>query len=181
MPEGSLFSIDAKSLFESALIAGIMSAIVTFFLNRKERVEAARLEWKKETAALLGQVYVHLNRTSKAFHAYDRLEEFDKYFEDEIIYASNKKIRDIILENGHHIPPDLLTEANALVEHYDAWLVEYNNTRNITRDTKKAQIYVGPKGYRFPEKAEQKFKEAYIRLFKEINGKATLPALANRA
>lgn len=72
------------------------------------------------------------------------------------------------MQNSHHIPPDLLDEASKLIEHYDAWLVKYHNLRKINNDSKTTQIYVGPDGFRFPEEAEEKFKQNYIKLFNSI-------------
>jgi hypothetical protein len=168
----------------SSIVTTIATSIVTYiFHKRTERINAeikrefemrsqiqtTYFEWKKQTSELLGQVYIYLNRTSKAFEKkYSKLDKYDPYFEDEIIYTSNKRIRDLIIENGHHIPPELLEEASNLVEHYDAWLVKYHNLREVNNDTMTIQIYVGPDGFRFPDKAEEKFKESYVKLFNMI-------------
>jgi hypothetical protein len=127
-------------------------------------------EYKKQTTQLLGQVYIYLNRTRKAYeNKYSKLTKYDPYFEDEIVFASNKRIRDLILENGHHIPPDLLEEASKIVEHFDVWFTKYNNIRKVEKDITTIHIYVGPDGFRFPVKAEERFKESYIKLFNSIS------------
>ncbi len=168
----------------SSLIATIISASVAFlFHKRKERYNAEikrefeslsqvsnnYFEWKKKTVGLLGKVYIHLNRSQKAFqNKYSKLKTYDPYFEDEIMFTSNKLIRDLLIENADNIPPNLLEEASKLIEHYDAWLIKYHKLRKIEMDTTTVQIYVGPDGFRFPEQAEEKFKSSYIELFNNI-------------
>jgi hypothetical protein len=168
----------------SSIVTTIATGIISYLLHQKtERfnaeikrefetrsaIETTNFEWKKQTAKLLGQVYIHLNRTRLAFeNTYSKLGKYNAYFEDEIVYTSNKRIRDLILENGHHIPPELLGEASALVEHYDAWLVKYNLFRKVKGDINTIHIYVGPDGFSFPENAEEKFKNSYITLFNAI-------------
>lgn len=168
----------------STLGTSIFTGIIAYFFHQKterfnaeikhefeirSHIQNTDLEWKKQSAKLLGQVYIHLNRTRLAFeNNYSKLKNYDEYFEDEIMYMSNKHIRDSIIENGHHIPPEILEEASKLVEHYDAWLVKYHNLRKELKDTKTIHVYVGPDGVPFPGNAEQKFKTEYIKLFRQI-------------
>ena len=127
------------------------------------------LEFKKQTAQLLGQVYIYLNRTRKSYeNKYSKLKEYNQYYEDEIIYKSNQQLRSLLLENGHYIPPDLLEEASKIVEHFDVWFSKYHQIRKINKDTDTIQIYVGEDGFRFPMTAEDKFKESYIKLYESL-------------
>lgn len=169
-------------ILKSVSISTIITVVISYLtLKRTETLKAdikrrfdvysqmqmTELSWKKETANILGQIYINLNRTRLAFER--KVDSYDKYREEEIFYNSNKFVRDLILNNGHHIPPDLLDEASKLVEHYDAWLVKYNKVRIINQDSSTKHIYVGPDGYRFPFDAEEKFKEKYGEVFKSIS------------
>ncbi|MFB9107740.1 hypothetical protein [Flavobacterium gyeonganense] len=173
-----------KTILGSSIVTTILtSAIVYYFHKKTERSNAVikhefdrisqihntDFEWRKKTTELLGQVYTHLNRTRLAFeNTYSRLEKYDAKFEDEIMYNSNKKIRDILLENGHHLPPELLGEASKLIEHYDAWLVKYHHLRKMNEDKNTIHIYVGTDRFPFPKKAEGMFKEKYEEMFQKI-------------
>ncbi|WP_125723103.1 hypothetical protein [Flavobacterium ustbae] len=173
-----------KTILGSSIITTILtSGIVYYFHKKTERTNAeirhefdrmakiqnTDFEWQKQTTELLGQVYIHLNRTRLAFvNTYSKLKKYNAHFEDEIMYVSNKKIRDILLENGHHLPPELLGEASKLIEHYDAWLIKYNDMRKVNKDEVTIHVYVGPDGFKFPEKAEGMFKEKYEEMFRQI-------------
>lgn len=167
----------------SSIVTTIATGFISYFFHRRterttaeikrefeirSQIQATDFEWKKQTTKLLGQVYIHLNRTRQSFNTYDRLTRYDPYFEDEIIYTSNKHIRDSIVENGHYIPPELLEEATKLVEHYDAWLSKYHKVRKVLNDKETVHIYVGPDGFPFPANAEEEFKKGYISLFRQI-------------
>lgn len=168
----------------SILIALFTSAIAYFFHKRTERQNAvlkrefeqlsskdnSHFEWRKNTVELLGQVYIHLNRLGLGFqNKYSKIPEYDSYYEDEIIFKSNQHIRDLLINNGHFLPPELLDEASKLIEHFDVWLTKYNQIRSIDKDTKTTQIYVGPDGFRFPENAERLFKEKYVEMFNDLH------------
>jgi hypothetical protein len=173
-----------KTILGSSIVTTILtSAIVYYFHKKTERRDAeikhefdkisqihnTDFEWRKQTTELLGQVYTHLNRTRLAFeNTYCKLKKYDSNFEDEIMYTSNKKIRDILLENGHYLPPELLGEASKLIEHYDAWLIKYHTMRKVNEDKNTIHIYVGPDGFAFPEKAEEMFKEKYEEMFQKM-------------
>lgn len=172
-----------KTILGSSIVTTVLtSAIVYYFHKKTERsnseirheferiaqIHNTDFEWRKKTTELLGQVYIHLNRTRLAFVTYSKLKKYDSNFEDEIIFISNKKIRDILLDNGHHLPPELLGEASKLIEHYDAWLVKYHNIRKVNKDESTIHIYVGPDGFEFPEKAEGLFKDRYEEMFQKM-------------
>ena len=169
-----------KIILGSSIVTSFLTSIIAYIFHKKtERTNAEikrefeilshDFEWKQKTTELLGQVYIHLNRTSRAFqNKYSKLENYNAFYEDEIIFTSNKRIRDILLENGHYLPPELLDEASKLIEHYDVWLVKYNNLRKVNNDKSTIQIYVGPDGFNFPENAEEIFKEKYTKMFQSI-------------
>lgn len=115
----------------------------------------------------MGKIYFHLYRTRKAFNRYSDIKELNKFLEIEVIKYSNQTIRDLILESGYLIHPDLTDYANVLVEHYDVWLEKYNSMR-IEKNIEGIHVYVGPDGYEFPNDAEVKFKEYYLKLWEEL-------------
>lgn len=175
----------------SSIGTSIFTGIIGYFFHQKterlnaeikhefevrSRIQNNDLEWKKQSAKLLGQVYLHLNRTRLAFrNIYSELDRYDEHVENEIMLNSNKHIRDSLLDNGHYIPPELLEEASRLVEHYDAWLIKYHKLRTELNDTKTIQVYVGPDGVPFPADAEEKFKAGYISVFRQIMISNTIP------
>jgi hypothetical protein len=168
----------------SSLVTTFTTSVIAYFFHKRtERTNAiikrefeilaqkqnTDFESKKQTTQLLGQVYIYLNRTRKAYeNKYSKLTKYDPYFEDEIVFASNKRLRDLILDNGHHIPPDLLEDASKIVEHFDVWFTKYNTLRKVEKDIITIHVYVGPDGFRFPIKAEERFKESYIKLYNFI-------------
>ncbi len=168
----------------STLTTTFLTSIIAYlFHKRTERTNAlikrefeilaqrqnTDFESKKQTAQLLGQVYIYLNRTRKSYeNKYSKLKQYDQYYEDEIVLKSNQQLRTLLLENGHHIPPDLLEDASKIIEHFDVWLSKYHQIRKINNDTNTIQIYVGPDGFRFPIMAEEKFKESYIKLYESL-------------
>ena len=169
-----------KIILGSSIVTTLLTSVIAYLFHKKSERTNAEIkrefeilsqdsEWKQKTTELLGQVYIHLNRTRLAFeHKYSQLQKYDAFYEDEIFYSSNKQVRDFLLENGHHIPPELLEEASKLIEHYDAWLIKYHNLRKVKKDELTLQIFVGPDGFPFPEKAEDLFKEKYTEMFRQI-------------
>jgi hypothetical protein len=175
-----------QQILGSSIVTALFTAIIAYFFHqRTERQNAiikrefehlskkdnSYFEWRKNTAELLGQVYIHLNRLSLGFkNKYSKLKEYDQFYEDEVIYKSNKHIRDLLISNGHFLPPELLDEATKLIEHFDVWLTKYNQIRMVSKDFNTKQIYVGPDNFRFPENAEKMFKEKYMEMFNELHG-----------
>lgn len=165
-------------IFGSSLI----TSIVSFFLHKRTETIAAEvkkdfdliqnklltdLQWKQSACKTMGKIYFHLFRTRKAFNRYAKIKEQNKFLEVEVIKHSNQKIRDLILEEGYLIHPDLTDDANRLVEHYDVWLEKYNLMR-IEKCVDAPHVYVGPDGFEFPDTAEDKFKKYYLKLWKEL-------------
>jgi hypothetical protein len=71
---------------------------------------------------------------------------------EEAIKDSNNAIRNLLFENWHLIPIDLLDDAGALTPHYDAWYNEYLRVcPKGNRLPKPFYVYVGPKGIKFPK------------------------------
>ncbi len=173
-----------QTILGSSIVTTVLTSGIAYYFHKKTergtaevkreferlaQIQSSDFEWRKKVTELLGQVYIHLNRSRMAFeHTYSRLQEYDAVFEDEVIYHSNKLLRDTLLANGNHLPPELLEQASKLIKHYDAWLVKYEKLRKQQKDNSTVQIYVGPDGYPFPIDAEELFKEKYQELFREL-------------
>ncbi|WP_449397779.1 hypothetical protein [Chryseobacterium wanjuense] len=174
-----------QQILGSSIVTALFTAVIAYFFHlRTERQNAvlkrefevlskkdsSYFEWRKNTVELLGQVYIHLNRLKLAFqNKYSKIKEYDPFYEDEIIYQSNKHIRDLLISNGHYLQPELLNEASKLIEHFDVWLTKYHQTRVMQKDLHSKQIYVYLDGFQFPENAEKMFKEKYVEMFNELH------------
>ncbi|ALR30618.1 hypothetical protein ATE47_08810 [Chryseobacterium sp. IHB B 17019] len=174
-----------QQILGSTIVTAFFTAIIAYFFHRKterqnavikrefeslSKKDTSYFEWRKNTVELLGQVYIHLNRLKLAFqNKYSKIKDYDQFYEDEIILKSNQHIRDLLINNGHFLPPELLDEATKLIEHFDVWLTKYHQTRILNKDINSKQIYVGPDGFRFPENTEKLFKEKYIEMFNELH------------
>lgn len=185
-----------KIILGSTFCTTIFSGLITYYFHNRTELFNAKLkreyeeraqvqitdfEWKKETLKVLGQVYIHLNRTRVAFlNTYSKLKEYDGYYEDEILYKSNTYIRDLLIENSHQIPPDLLDDATKLIEHYDNWISKYHKIRIKNKDFERVHIYVveNSDGVGFPPESEARFQKNYINLFFEM--KQSYPAMPHK-
>jgi len=163
----------------AAVLSGsVVAAVVGVLFHRRAKAIEQQLRVQAETqitvsrstrewqeailAKVLGPVVMHLLRTRRAF---DRWKDQQLFLEMEVIGKSNRYIRDLLLENGHLIPVELSDHAVALVEHYDAWLEEFEQKRHAENpDLKTKFVFVGPKGYGFPHPAEEAFIAKFHRL-----------------
>jgi hypothetical protein len=111
---------------------------------------------------------MQLDRTKRAF---DRWTDKSPFIEKKIIGEGNKTIRDLLLGKGHLIPPNLLNDAGRLVEHYDRWLEEFEKKRLAENpDLETRFIFVGPAGFPFPTDSDERFRQAFQSLWKELYG-----------
>jgi hypothetical protein len=79
-------------------------------------------------------------------------------------------IRNLLVEKGLLIPGNLQPDALKLIEHYDAWLREYDRVRpGGVRDPNVPWVFVGPQGVPFPVESEKRFME----LYEELTAKET--------
>jgi len=124
-------------------------------------------EWRQQSIAdLLGPVVMELDRTRRA---YSRYTKSNRYLESQVLYKSNLTIRDLLLAKGYLIPDELRDVSSRLVEHYDAWLEEYDRIRGA-RDLSPTEpfVFAGPKGYPFPSDADSLFNQAFRRYRAEL-------------
>lgn len=146
----------------------VESEIKTHFDERFRVFESKRLWMEQALSQFLGPMIMQFERTKRAF---DRWDKRNPYIEGEVVRKGNLTIRDLLVNNGHLIPPRLMLDAVRLVEHYDAWLEEFENVRGQYSSGKdSAFVFVGPKGYGFPGDAEAHFKDEFRRLQKDLYG-----------
>ena len=165
-------------MFSSAVAAAIITII---FKRKTERItneiknqfevllmtQKSGHAWKeKAVSELFGPIVFQFARTKLAF---DRYGGNNEYLETEVLKDGNEKIKNLILEKSYLIPPDLMEHGNELVKHYDVWLEEFSKFRETDNPSEiKKFIFASPKGFRFPKKAEEKFKEKYSELWKKL-------------
>ena len=118
---------------------------------------------------LLLPMKVHFDRSRQAFQAWVQNRPTKPNLEiEDAIKASNSVIRSILTNKWHLIPIDLQGDALRLIEHYDAWLAEYDRVRpGGVRDPNVPYVFVGPQGFPFPVEAEKRFLERYARMATE--------------
>jgi hypothetical protein len=111
---------------------------------------------------------MQLERTRRAF---DRWSGKNLYLEARIVREGNLAVRDLLLRNGHLIPPELLDDAVRLVEHYDRWLEEFDSKRSEESPADQDQfVFVGPQGFPFPRDSERRLHERFRKLQQDLYG-----------
>ena len=131
------------------------------------KVFESRRAWKQQAVAeLFGPLYMQLERTARAF---SRWNTRNLYLEAKVMREGNETSRNLLLSKGHLIPPDLMEHAGALIEHYDAWLEEFDRIRGPdSHASDEPFVFVGPHGRPFPRNAEAAFRAAFKRLQQEL-------------
>jgi hypothetical protein len=167
---GGLLSGTVISSVMGVFLAKRTSQLQAEIKNRHEkatRIFESHRNWKERAVAeLLGPLYLQFDRTKRAFDAYTAANTF---LEAKVLRDGNLIIRDLLLIKMHLIPPDLLSDAGDLVEHYDKRLEEFEKVRNEKRpDLMTPFVFVGPKGYLFPREAESRFREAFKTMRNEL-------------
>ena len=112
---------------------------------------------------LLLPIKIHLERSRTAFERWTEVAYGKPNLEmEDAIKASNGAISSLLRSRWHLVPRDLQADAVQLLEHYDAWLAEYDRLRpDGVRDLKVPYVFVGPQGFPFPREAEQHFLSRY--------------------
>lgn len=157
----------ASAIISGALVSVVAGALLHGYTTRLEgEIKSQRL-WKEQSVSiLLGPIVMQFDRTKRAF---DRYGKRNDYIEAKVMKVGNEKIRDLLLTNGHLIPPELLNDAGKLVEHYDVWLEVYENERVKKKPEVGSQfVFAGPKGYPFPHDAEQNFREKFSEYWNDL-------------
>ena len=161
-------------LILAAVISGtVASALIgiffTGYVTRKKLFISSQMEWKKEAVEeVLAPMNIQFDRSKKAFQ---RWTEKNLFLEAKIIKVANEKILNLLLTKSHLVPPELLDDANKLIEHYDVWLELFEKQRKGKQpDLESAFTFAGPEGYPFPKKSEKNFKEKYYLYWGELYG-----------
>lgn len=146
----------------------IESEIKRQFDERLKVFESTRVWKEKCLTQLLGPAVMQLERTKRAF---DRWDGKNLYLEARIVRDGNIAVRDLLLSNGHLIPPGLMEDSARLVEHYDRWLEEFETKRaKESPANEDAFVFVGPQGFPFPSGSETRLREAFRKLQQELYG-----------
>lgn len=155
-----------KVVFQAIMVSGILGY---FFLNREERlkktIEAefkkrdtffnAQFDYKRRALEeLLGPIMMQLKRSSIAFTSY----KANDHYRESIFKQCNEAIRDLLLEKGYLIPPDLQSEAGDFLQHYDGWLQHHHQLREVDKDMDKPFVFT----HDFPRTAEKAFNKKYM-------------------
>jgi hypothetical protein len=167
---------DLPELILAAVISGGVASVLLglgfryFFeprLVREAETQRSVRERKEQALSeVLGPIVMQLERSKRAF---GRWEGRDDFLEGKVVKEANTEIRDLLLAKGHLLPPELLSGAGDLIEHYDRWLEEYADKREGPNAAEhRGPLYVGPLGYPFPRKADAAFRETFARLRSEL-------------
>jgi hypothetical protein len=173
-------------ILAAVISGGVVSVVLTFVLRflferrlttvseeiksqfeQQALVYRSNREWREQSVAdLLGPVYMQLDRSARAFR---RWRDRNDFLEGKVVKEANTQIRDLLLAKGNLLPADLVEHAGDLIEHYDRWLEEYALKREGPEaDVDTSPVYVGPKGYPFPDDADRAFKETFLRMRREL-------------
>lgn len=106
---------------------------------------------------LLEPLIAQLNKSKTAFEHWDA----------RTIHDCNVEARRLLLYKAYLIPPDLRSDALRLVEHYDAWLGEFEHIQS-SRDGNLNMPFGSPQ-FPFPKDAENHFREAYQQYAKYLH------------
>jgi Zn-dependent M32 family carboxypeptidase len=128
-----------------------------------EEFKSTREKKEEMLSELIGPVVMHLHRTSRAFNRYKEKNEF---LEAEVLYKGNLAIRDILLDKGYLLDKKMIKHAIDLIEHYDAWMEEFERHKFDVVEF----VFAGPRGYPFPRNAEKAFINACESLKSELYG-----------
>ena len=170
-----------KDLMLAGLVSGTVIAAVmgTLTIGYQARVEeAVRAEfgevlsqrnWKERSVGeLLGPMRMQFGRTRLAFERYDST---NLYIEAKILRDGNIAVRDLLLAHGELIPPELLDDADDLIEHYDVWLEIFERERGgEDPEPRSTFVFAGPEGFRFPTSAERRFRDTFAQYWADLYG-----------
>jgi hypothetical protein len=168
----SFLTITLGDLVGSGIAAALVAALlhrrnvqveneIKAYFDEQLKVFESTRSWKeKALTELFGPMAIQLDRTRRAF---ERWGSKNLYLEARVVREGNIAVRDMLLANGHLIPPHLIESAGALIEHYDRWLEEFERVRAATNPADdQAFVFVGPAGFPFPREAEEKFNAEYL-------------------
>jgi len=158
-------------IISAVISAGVVSTVIGLIFKRYiTKIEAevrSRRTWKEESVAeLLGPLNMQFDRTARAFK---RWNEQNLFLEAKVIKVGNETIRELLLNKGHLIPPELLEDAGALIEHYDVWIERYEKERlSENPDLETKFVFAGPEGFPFPTESEKNFRKKFKEFWQDL-------------
>jgi len=168
---GSVLELIAAAVISGGVVSVAIGILFKGFVTRIESEVRSRRGWKEASVAdLLGPLVMQFDRTRRA---YGRWDAKNLFLEAQIVKVGNQRIRDLLLEKGHLIPPDLLQDAGRLVEHYDVWLEAFDRHRLAAAPGPEAAfVFAGPEGHPFPSDSEQRFKARFAEYWNDLYANA---------
>jgi len=163
----SIGQFAVSTVLSAGVVSVVMGLIFKGFVTKVEAEVKSRRTWKEESVAeLLGPLNMQFDRTKRAFIRWNTQNLF---LEAKIIRVGNETIRDLLLNKGHLIPPELLEDAGKLIEHYDVWLEKFEKQRSSERPDLETQfVFVGPDGFPFPHESEKKFRNKFNEYWRKL-------------
>lgn len=163
----TLIDILTTAVISAGVVSAVVGIIFKGFVTRIEAEVKSRRTWKEESVSeLLGPLNMQFDRTKRAF---DRWGKKNLYLEAKVVKVGNETIRNLLLEKGHLIPPELLEDAGKLIEHYDVWLEKFEEQRvSESPDVDTAFVFVGPEGFPFPRQSSTNFQSKFTEYWSEL-------------
>jgi len=170
------------ALVSGSMVAAVLGLTFQRWVTRSQQeiklrfdqlaeVASSQRQWKERSLCeLLGPVFMQLDRTEKAFRRWDSQ---NLYLEAKVVRVGNETIRNLLLDKGHLIPPDLLDAAGLLVEHYDRWLEEFDKLRGSSEPNLGERfvfVGIGERAIPFPSEAARRFQQRFREAWDELYG-----------
>lgn len=165
--DNTLIELMTTALISAGVVSAVVGIIFKGFVTRVETKVRSNRAWKeKSVSELLGPINMQFDRTKRAFR---RWKKKNLFLEAKVVKVGNETIRNLLLEKGHLIPPELLEDAGKLIEHYDVWLEKFNKQRESEKpDSDTAFVFVGPDGFPFPKKEEGRFRAKFSEYWNDL-------------
>ena len=108
------------------ILGGVIGGLIALYTNlflEKYRFER---QWKTDyLTQFIAPATMYISRTKDIA---DRYRRNPTYAEAEILYESNKAMRELLLSKAHLIRSGLVPSFQCLLTHYDIWIKRYNLT-----------------------------------------------------
>ncbi|MCT4625361.1 MAG: hypothetical protein N4A46_17185 [Schleiferiaceae bacterium] len=137
----------------------VIASKAALLLGEQDQLVNLNSEEKRLVYNVLLPLEVYFKRTGSLFKTWISKEPKNPDIAiEQYLHEANTSLQSILLENLEHLPESLHESANQLINHLNAWLIEYDELRpKGKRKLEPAFVFVGPKGYGYPREAEQKF------------------------
>jgi len=137
-------------------VLGLLTGTVGFYIaNRYLEEKRQAISTKREQLQFVfAPLEILLKMNKREFERHNKKEtaiEDKEFIEKNVWYPNNSEVKRIIMERSHllkEIPEELLE----LLTHINVWLLEYELV--YVKKVHPSPVFVGPKGYRYPAKAD---------------------------